>query len=115
MIGVGVATGVAERAAAVVGDLQLHAEVIDPLRVQRIDTNLTKEPRDRLEIARACPCRANIVGAEDAAVLGRHRRVQRVWLRPCDVDADSTTVARRQSVLQLRPRVTTIRALPERA
>src|SRR5262245_47448154 len=58
-----------ERLAAVVGDVELHAEDVDPLVVVGVDADLAVVEGARHQVVELGPGLALVVGAEDAAGL----------------------------------------------
>ena len=94
---------VAERLAAVVRDVQRHAEHVDARVGLRIDADLAEVHRPRIGVAHLAPAGAGVVGAVDAA-LGRvldARVERRSGLRAVDVHADAALGPGRDAVLEL--------------
>ena len=84
---------VAERLAAVVGDVQVDAVHVDPLRLVGIDADLAEVHRPRIEAVDLGPALALVLGAEDTALAMLDDGVDDVRVLAIDVEADAAGVA----------------------
>ena len=122
--------GIRGRLAAVVGDLQFRARVVDTVGVLWVNANLRVVERAHIHCAGVVPRLAAVCGAIDAVGLGarahgelfgRHRirlgeRVHHIRIagRQCEPDAALGAV-RISATLDLGPGCAGVRGLPERA
>ena len=105
-----------ERLAAIVGDVNLHAEDVDAGVVVRIDADLAEVHRPRIGVRHLAPRLAGIIGSIDAAfLLVLDAGVDDVRVGAIDVHADAAERTGRHALRQLGPRAAGIARLPHRA
>ena len=102
--------------AAVVGNVNLHAEHVDAQVVVRIDADLAEVHRPRIGVRHLAPRLAGVVRSIGAAfLLVLDARVDDVRVRAVDVHADAAERAGRHALRQLGPGPAGIARLPHRA